>query len=92
MIFPVHVSEFSLSSLSPSQAPNLGVVVYQLKHCANYFMTVYESRKQHLRKLEGLAELSTEDLKQVINIHGLINTHFGKFSKISNTFFIPSSK
>ena len=45
-----YISEFSLSSLSPSQAPNLGVVVYQLKHCANYFMTVFESRKQHLRK------------------------------------------
>ncbi|KAL3882663.1 hypothetical protein ACJMK2_028981 [Sinanodonta woodiana] len=56
--------EFSLSSLSPAQSPNLGVIVYQIKQCSNTFISVFDSHKQHLRKLEGLAELSSEDLKQ----------------------------
>ena len=57
--------DFPLSTLGPAQVPNLGVVVYQLKQCTNHFMTAYENRKQHLSKLEGLSELSVEDLKQV---------------------------
>ena len=62
------ITDFSLSTLSPAQVPNLGIVVYQLKQCTNHFMMVYENRKQHLSKLEGLSDLSVEDLKQVTTI------------------------
>lgn len=68
---PILVADFPMSTLSPAQLPNLGVVVYQLKQCTNHFVTAYENRKQHLSKLEGLAELSVEDLKQVSNFQCL---------------------
>ncbi|XP_045195259.2 nuclear pore complex protein Nup205-like [Mercenaria mercenaria] len=67
----IHASgDFALSTLSPAQVPNLGIVVYQLKQCTNHFMRVYENRKQHLSKLEGLSDLSVEDLKQFSTITG----------------------
>ncbi|WAR08393.1 NU205-like protein [Mya arenaria] len=57
-------SDLSVSSLTPAQLPNLGVLVYQLKTCMSQFLAVYEKRKFHLSKLEGLSDLSVEDLKQ----------------------------
>ncbi|KAL4232887.1 hypothetical protein ACF0H5_007574 [Mactra antiquata] len=62
--------DVSVGTLSPAQIPNLGIVVYQLKQCTNQFMLVYENRKQHLSKLEGLSDLSVEDLKQFTTIDG----------------------
>ncbi|XP_052809828.1 nuclear pore complex protein Nup205-like [Mya arenaria] len=56
--------DLSVSSLTPAQLPNLGVLVYQLKTCMSQFLAVYEKRKFHLGKLEGLSDLSVEDLKQ----------------------------
>ena len=52
--------------LTPAQLPNLGVLVYQLRQCTNRFLSVYEIRKFHLSKLDGLSDLSVDDLKQVI--------------------------
>ena len=47
------------------QAPNLGVMVYQLRQCAAQFTAVFESHRQFEQKLAAIHELSTEDLKQV---------------------------
>ena len=55
----------SVVSLSVYQAPNLGVMVYQLRQCAAQFTTVFESHRQFEQKLAAIHELSTEDLKQV---------------------------
>lgn len=60
------IVDASFMSSGTIQAPSLGVVVYQLRQCANHFMSVYETHKQHLRKLQSLADLSTDDLKQVL--------------------------
>ncbi|XP_052238220.1 nuclear pore complex protein Nup205-like isoform X2 [Dreissena polymorpha] len=69
MVRDLHGSgDFSMSTLSPAQLPNLGIVVYELKQCTNQFLAVYETRKLHLSKLQGLSELSVEDLKQFSGI------------------------
>lgn len=65
-IFSLNIVDASFMSSGTIQAPSLGVVVYQLRQCANHFMSVYETHKQHLRKLQSLADLSTDDLKQVL--------------------------
>ncbi|XP_062591570.1 nuclear pore complex protein Nup205-like [Saccostrea cucullata] len=57
------------------QAPSLGMVVYQLRQCANHFMSVYESHKQHLRKRQSLADLSTDDLKQFSGVGEKLTSH-----------------
>ncbi|XP_056015581.1 nuclear pore complex protein Nup205-like isoform X3 [Ostrea edulis] len=65
----------SFLSKSAIQAPSLGVVVYQLRQCANNFMLVYETHKQHLRKLQSLADLSTDDLKQFSGVEEKMSSH-----------------
>ncbi|XP_061177614.1 nuclear pore complex protein Nup205-like isoform X2 [Saccostrea echinata] len=65
----------SFLSISTVQAPSLGVVVYQLRQCATHFMSVYESHKQHLRKLQSLADLSTDDLKQFSGVEEKLTSH-----------------
>jgi hypothetical protein len=47
------------------KAPNLGVIVYQLRQCASQFSSVYEAHRQYEQKMNAIHELSTEDLKQV---------------------------
>ncbi|OWF55575.1 nuclear pore complex protein Nup205-like [Mizuhopecten yessoensis] len=59
-----NTEEFSLSSMTPAHIPNLGIIVYQLRQCAGRFMSVYDTHQQHLRKLQSLADLSTDDLKE----------------------------
>lgn len=54
-----------MGSLSTYQAPSLGIVVYQLRQCANQFQAVSDSHRQHQRKLSSIHDLSSEDLKQV---------------------------
>ncbi|KAL5010671.1 hypothetical protein ScPMuIL_012976 [Solemya velum] len=56
--------DFSVVTLSPAHVPSLGIIVYQLKQCSNRFMSVYDSKQQHQRKLQGLTDLSSEDLKE----------------------------
>lgn len=51
--------------LSMYKAPNLGVMVYQLRQCAAQFSAVFESHRQYQQKLAAIHELSSEDLKQV---------------------------
>ncbi|KAJ8314739.1 hypothetical protein KUTeg_006889 [Tegillarca granosa] len=65
----VSTSEFSKSTISVTQAPNLGVVVYQLRTCASHFMAVYDSYQQHLRKLQTLSDLSTDDIKEFAGVN-----------------------
>nr|XP_022290304.1 nuclear pore complex protein Nup205-like [Crassostrea virginica] len=65
----------SFLSSGTVQSPSLGVVVYQLRQCANHFMSVFESHKQHLRKLQSLADLSTDDLKQFSGVEEKISSH-----------------
>ncbi|KAK3096434.1 hypothetical protein FSP39_000076 [Pinctada imbricata] len=67
--------EYTVSSLSVNQAPSLGVVVYQLRQCANNFMSVYDTHQQHLRKLQSLADLSTDDLKEFSGVDEKITSH-----------------
>ncbi|XP_062583322.1 nuclear pore complex protein Nup205-like [Saccostrea cucullata] len=68
-------TSFLRSSTCTVQALSLGVVVYQLCQCANHFMSVYESHKQHLRKLQSLADLSTDDLKQFSGVEEKLASH-----------------
>ncbi|ESP04618.1 hypothetical protein LOTGIDRAFT_237278 [Lottia gigantea] len=63
------LDDYSICSLSSStQVPNLGVVIYQLRHCTNNFMAVFDSHRQHVQKLSTLTELTTEDLKEFSNV------------------------
>lgn len=67
--------DVSFMSSGTVQAPSLGLVVYQLRQCANHFMSVFETHKQHLRKLQSLADLSTDDLKQFSGVEEKISSH-----------------
>lgn len=59
-----------MGSLSTYQAPSLGIVVYQLRQCANQFQAVSDSHRQHQRKLSSIHDLSSEDLKQLSDVTG----------------------
>ncbi|KAK7106896.1 nuclear pore complex protein Nup205-like [Littorina saxatilis] len=57
--------------LSMYKAPNLGVMVYQLRQCAAQFSAVFESHRQYQQKLAAIHELSSEDLKQLSEVSGM---------------------
>ncbi|XP_025098310.1 nuclear pore complex protein Nup205-like isoform X3 [Pomacea canaliculata] len=66
-----NIEELSgMGSLSTYQAPSLGIVVYQLRQCANQFQAVSDSHRQHQRKLSSIHDLSSEDLKQLSDVTG----------------------
>ncbi|XP_055955132.1 nuclear pore complex protein Nup205 [Patella vulgata] len=58
------LDDYSVTSLSTTQTPNLGIIIYQLKQSTNQFMTVFDSHRQHEQKLASLSDLSTDDLKE----------------------------
>nr|KAG5691714.1 hypothetical protein BaRGS_010217 [Batillaria attramentaria] len=58
-------------SVSTYQAPNLGVVVYQLRQCTSQFQATFDTHHQYQQKLGSLHDLSTEDLKQLSEMSGM---------------------
>ncbi|XP_022111764.1 nuclear pore complex protein Nup205-like [Acanthaster planci] len=55
-----------LSSLDLTRPPTLGIIVRHLRQAASEFMSTMDSHQQHLHKLKNIADLSTEELKELI--------------------------
>ena len=58
-------SDLQSSVSALSRPPNLGVVVYLLRQATVQFLVAYNLHKHHLRKLDSLGSLSSDELKQV---------------------------
>ncbi|XP_013384593.1 nuclear pore complex protein Nup205 [Lingula anatina] len=59
------MEDLHTSVMSTSRPPNLGLIVYQLRQCANSFMSVWDTHKQYMRKLANVLDLGAEELKEL---------------------------
>ncbi|XP_033629784.1 nuclear pore complex protein Nup205-like [Asterias rubens] len=55
-----------LSSLDLAKPPSLGIIVRHLRQAVSEFTATKDSHHQHLHKLKNVAELSTEELKELV--------------------------
>ena len=63
--FQIICLDSSMPVTGLGRRPNLGLIVYTLRQAADQFLHIFDSHKQHVRKMAMLGDLATEELKEV---------------------------